>query len=455
MYLGLCFGELSNEIGTVWAVSVMKKMLREEFLENKWKSYPIFDANSENWGRFYSWLSESDLELLSYRSDEFHQLKKMVIKNTEEINLWKEVLQKGDLISINSHSQITLLSPNLSDSEYTDFVPLNQWAYLQLWAEYIRLVRLFFNKNNFLEVSTSLIVSHPGSEPTLDPFKIKLKSGKQVKDKYLPTSPELNLKKVLTTGVPKIFEITKSFRNNERSERHCPEFWILEWYRNFSDLKSIKKDVQELILFLQENLVKYLNGKSNSSFSLDLSKVKLNQEKVFSSISFKDFLFQKYQFHFEPTTTYQELENFCKKQGVQYLGLSSMEDLFSVLVMETIESKLDPNQITCLEKYPPYAAALARTDSSGWAERFEVYWQGLEIANAFFELNDPTEQKKRFEIDNQLKLKNNLEEIQIDEDFLFKLNQGLPPCSGIALGLERLFMALFGITNIHDLKIKS
>lgn len=419
---------------------------RINFLENQWLAYPKFDPSSKYWGRFKSINEANEVELLSYQEDHFFNSQIVQINKVQNLSFWQEVLVPGDIVAVSEKVELTLLTPNLAPGEMSEYIPSPKWTTLDLWAEYIRLVRSFFNGKKFLELSTPLIVNHPGSEPTLEPFKISLKRGSQLTDKYLPTSPELNLKKVLTTGVPRVFEITKSFRNNEDSERHCPEFWILEWYRNFSNLDDIKQDVKELVLFLQQQLGKYLENKPTNA-------VKLNIDSQFCSQSFQKIFQERYQFKFLPTTNQAELKEFCLTNKIDSIGVNSIEDLFSVITFEKIEPQLDINKITFLEKYPPYAAALARKDDQGWAERFEVYWQGLELANAFFELNDVHEQRLRFLKDNQQKKENSLEEIALDEDFLYRLSTGMPPCSGIALGLERLFMALFNIEEIKALKL--
>lgn len=431
----------------VRAMEINNKM-RLHFLKNDWKAYPPLPTNSQYWGRVigFSCLSDNNftlstlqLEIQSLQVEDFFQEKKIKINYIIKCDFWSQVLVPGDIIAVDNFKELTLLAPNLRSEEYRPQVNQNKWHHINLWNHYLQLVRNFFCEKGFVAFSTPLLVKHPGSEPTLEPFKTKLKVGTQDFDIYLPTSPELNLKKVLTTGVPRLFEITKSFRNNEHSERHSPEFWILEWYRNFSNLEEIKNDVQELITYLCQHL--------RADLPTKFSGVE------FASESFSKIFWDKYQFSFTPSTSLAELKDFCEKENIQFVGEDSIEDLFSVITIERIESQLLPERITFLENYPPYAAALARTSTEGWAQRFEVYWKGLELANAFYELNDPEEQRRRFHQDNNQKIKNKLEVIPLDEDFLVKLETGLPPCAGIALGLERLFMALFDLQSIHDLTL--
>ncbi len=130
--------------------------------------------------------------------------------------------------------------------------------------------------------------------------------------------------------------------------------------------------------------------------------------------------------------------------------------IFSFLIfMEKIESQLPQDELIFVEKYPPYQAALARLTEDGWGDRFEVYWKGLELANAFHELNDPSIQRRRSEEDLQKKKDLHKEAVSLDEEFFQCLEAGMPPSGGIALGVERLFMALFDIKTIKDLRVFS
>jgi lysyl-tRNA synthetase class 2 len=165
-------------------------------------------------------------------------------------------------------------------------------------------------------------------------------------------------------------------------------------------------------------------------------------------------LFQKY-LHFEllPETSLAELKSLAEKTGVDARSAESIDDYFFLIFMDKIESQLPFDELIFVEKYPPYQAALARLTEDGWGDRFEVYWKGLELANAFHELNDPRIQRQRFNEDLQKKKQMGKEEIPLDEEFLQCLEAGLPPSAGIALGVERLFMAFYDVPRISDLKL--
>jgi lysyl-tRNA synthetase class 2 len=294
-------------------------------------------------------------------------------------------------------------------------------------------VNQFFEKKGFLSVGTPTLVKNPGPEPTIDVFKTSYKHGRQVTDKFLITSPELHLKKIVSQSLAPIYEITKVFRNNEHSSKHTPEFWMIEWYRPFADLTDITADVKDLILFLK----RYLNIKG--------------KKPVFESTSFEKILKTNYGYQFSPGTEAGELKSWLNEQKIYFSDSMTLDDLFTLVNLEMIETNINPDRVVFLNQYPPYAAALAKLDSRGWAQRFEFYWHGLELGNAFNELNDPDVQEQRLLEDNLKKKTNGLEALPIDMEFLDSLKQGLPPTAGISIGLERLFMALYQEPDIAKL----
>jgi lysyl-tRNA synthetase class 2 len=156
-------------------------------------------------------------------------------------------------------------------------------------------------------------------------------------------------------------------------------------------------------------------------------------------------------FTLTPQTSKDELKALAEKLHVDVRSAESIDDYFFLIFMEKIESQLHGDDMVFVEKYPPYQAALARLTSDGWGDRFEVYWKGLELANAFHELNDPQVQRLRSAEDLQKKAEAGKELIQLDTEFFQCLDAGMPPSGGIALGVERLFMALMGQGQIADL----
>ena len=365
------------------------------------------------------------------------EVKTFIIENIPSV---AEFLIPGDLVALKfktSESQdslksaeIVLLAPQLRP------LPSKQLNHqvLQDFGAYLAEIKSFFVNKQFLEVKTPSLVLCPGTEPALDVFATELKIGSRKEQLFLPTSPEIHLKKALALGADKIFEIANCYRNGEVTERHQPEFLMLEWYRAFDNLSTIKSDFISLI----DQLCK-----------------KLGQAGPRSVVSYSVAeLFKRYcDFDLTPSTSMEELKQLAQKLNVDVRCAETIDDFFFLIFMEKIESKLPPEDLVFVEKYPPYQAALARLTEDGWGDRFEAYWHGLELCNAFHELNDPKIQRERSAEDLVKKSQAGKEAIRLDEEFFECLEAGMPPSGGIAVGVERLFMCLYGITQISHLRV--
>ena len=297
-------------------------------------------------------------------------------------------------------------------------------------SEIIKLIREFFHKQGFSETETPLLVKYPGQEPYLTPFETKLvkRNGKK-EPYYLITSPEYAMKKLLTAGCEKIFEITRSFRNREEeSSTHNPEFTILEWYRAYADYKDIMRDT--------ENLVIFLNKKINGSNKLRYQGKTYNLGKPWITMTVKE-AFRKYA----KTDLDAELKNLKTKKPKN----EELDSWFYGIFMQKIEPELRKlKRPVILRDYPHFQAALARKcpENPLYAERFEVYLAGLELANAFSELTDGREQLARFREEQAIRRNRKEPALPLDFDFIKALNLGMPPSGGIALGVDRLIMLL-------------
>lgn len=341
-----------------------------------------------------------------------------------------EFLIEGDLVAIVSINEVLLLAPQKS--------PLPARNYnrdvLEQWGVYVQGLRDFLRSMDFIEVKTPSLVVCPGTEPNLDVFGTELVVGSRRKKLFLPTSPELHLKKALALGAEKIFEMAPCYRNGEITERHQPEFTMLEWYRAYDSLVTIKKDVESLIVHLAKTL-------------------QVAPPKKISSYSVAE-LFRIYcHFDFQADTTKEEMKDLARKLDVDVHSADSIDDFFFLIFMDKIESQLPDDELIFVEKYPPYQAALARLTPDGWGDRFEVYWKGLELANAFHELNHPEIQRLRSAEDLQKKKDLQKDVVPLDEEFFQCLEAGMPPSGGIALGVERLFMALTNTQRIDHLRV--
>ena len=345
-----------------------------------------------------------------------------------------DVLRPGDKIAIKGNDallELVLLSPCV--------VPWNShrlgFAEAEGWRNFLNLVRGFFQDGGFLEIATPSLVVCPGTEPSLDPLAVSLRTGSRTEQRYLPTSPELHLKKFLAQGWNRIFEIRSCFRDGEHSNHHQIEFTMMEFYRAFEGLEAIEKDL--------ESLLERMNR----------AGLVLGGLQSCRRYTVADLFKNSFDFELRADTTAAELGSLCARTAIASHHSDSWNDLFHRLWLERIEPWLGAQDFPIfVGSFPPTQAALARIGADGWAERVELFWRGMEIANGFHELNDPAEQQRRFMHDLDEKQKLGKVKIPLDEDFMNALLSGMPPASGIAVGLERLFMAARKIERIQSLK---
>lgn len=393
--------------------------LREEYLNKHWFRYPEMPQRALKWGRVEQQYIGTQL------------LSELVLSSTEighEPFNAADVLVEGDLVAILPQKSAVLLAPNLTAKRPQDQL----WSEHKKWQAFIESVRQVFIRKSFQPVKTPTLVTCPGTEPSLDVFETEFQIESKKKTFFLPTSPELNLKKLLAEGAERIFEIAPVFRNGEKTERHSPEFLMLEWYRAFTGLSKIKMDVIELIEVL----------------AIEMKRPVPSGHRTFTVAE----LFKNYcDFNLTPSTTANELKQLAANLNVDVSAATTIDDYFYLIFIEKIENKWSHDELVFVEKYPPYQAALARLDQAGWAERFEVYWKGYELGNAFHELNDPTVQKQRSNEDLEKKRAMGKKPIHLDPSFFEALDYGLPPSAGIAVGLERLYMSLTDTPEISGI----
>lgn len=394
---------------------------REIFLKQHWAKYPETPRGALRFGRVHQ------MRVGNYNLSEWGVPEGLDYKGSD-------ILVDGDIVAIMQAGKFALITPNTTSDSLFYTLENDPWTNKRNWFEYQQHIRDFFREKRFLEVKTPTLVKCPGTEPSLDVFSTEFVNGSKKEKFYLPTSPEINLKKLIAQGAERIFEIASVFRNGEKTERHHYEFTMLEWYRSYTNLSTIKHDMIELI-----------------EYTADKLKVPRPKEVLTFTVT---ELFKKYcDFDFTPKTTEQELKSLAEKLNVDVKSATTIDDYFFLIFMEKIENQWPPDRLVFVEKYPPYQAALARLDQNGWGDRFEAYWNGLELANAFHELNDPEIQRARSQDDLEKKKQMGKEEIGLDESFFKALDQGMPPSAGIALGVERLYMALKNIKNIDQLRL--
>lgn len=295
-------------------------------------------------------------------------------------------------------------------------------------AKMVEQLRCFFRDRGLLEVSTPVLSEFSVTDIHLSTFETAYIAPFDAKGKklYLMTSPEYHMKRLLSAGSGPIFQICPVFRNEEMGLYHNPEFTMLEWYRPFFDMYRLINEVGDL---LQE--------------ILDCPPTE--------SVSYQ-FIFQEYVGLDPLSCTQEELANRAKEHHL--IGAESMDKdtLLAFLFSTVVEPQIGQKAPTAVYHFPASQASLARISSMDRrvAERFEFYYKGLELANGFCELTDYQEQKHRFEIDNQERARLGLPERDIDVRFLGALKAGLPNCSGVALGVDRLLMVALGVKDIRD-----
>lgn len=302
-----------------------------------------------------------------------------------------------------------------------------------------KTLRGFFEERDFLEAVTPLLVKNPGLEPAIQYFETEfrpLMGRGEPQTYYLPTSPEYHLKKILSWGVPKLFEITRSFRNGELGQQHRPEFEMLEWYRQPGTYEDIAKDVEELL----EKLWKTFQKTAAPAF-----KHKKLAE-VFAEFDLDLEMFQK-----EPLCLFRQA---LAKHSVESSEDDTFEELFHRAFIELIETRFNPEEILFLWDFPAPLRALSKlSDNKYYCKRFEVYWGSVELGNAFDELVDETELRAVCIADqNKRKLKYS-KTPPLDEEFLEAHKRLLPQMGGIAMGIDRIFQWATGAKSLDEVML--
>lgn len=318
----------------------------------------------------------------------------------------------------------------------------------------ISAVRAFFASEGFLEVETPTIVALPGMEPHLDPLQTEVTRNGGARFKaHLITSPEYAMKKLLAGGMTKIFELARAYRNGEPWDgAHNPEFTMLEWYRADADYTAIMADTERMVASVARavtgsEIITYQGKRYDLSAPWPHMTVAAAMEK-YAGIDLDRAIKDPHWFRLEATS-----------KGTTVNESDTWDDIFFKIFLSDVEAHLGeaangkPGRPVILYDYPRSMAALARikpgnTDGR-YAERFEAYIGGMELANAFSELNDPVEQRRRLDEERQERAKLGKPDHGIDEQFIEAVGQ-MPQAAGIALGIDRLVMLLTDTASIRD-----
>ncbi|WP_332303582.1 EF-P lysine aminoacylase EpmA [Rhizobium sp. GR12] len=304
-----------------------------------------------------------------------------------------------------------------------------------------------FARADFLEVDTATLQVSPGNEAHLHAFATQgLTPAGDAAPLYLHTSPEFACKKLLAAGEERIFCFAHVYRNRERGPLHHPEFTMLEWYRVGETYETLMKDSADLLALAAET-AKTKNftyrGRSVDPF---LEPERLSVAEAFERYAGIDLLASIGR---NGETDERHLAASLTNAGIRVADDDTWADMFSRVIVERVEPELGFGRATILDEYPTSEAALARKSprDARVAERFELYACGVELANAFGELTDAAEQRRRFEMEMAEKQRVYGETYPLDEDFLAALAI-MPSASGIALGFDRLVMLATGAPRI-------
>ena len=290
-------------------------------------------------------------------------------------------------------------------------------------AELLQKLRAFFYERGFIEVETPLLASETIPESHIN--LLGLADG----ERWLQASPEMHHKRLLCEGAGPIFEVTRSFRQGEQGAHHNPEFTIVEWYRPADDMLAGMDLLDELIQIL-----------------FDAPKARRT--------SYRE-AFERVVGINPHVATLEQLRELLALEHAE--SMTDRNELLNMLLAIQIEPTLGQEAPELLYHYPASQAALATTtvDDAGAevAERFEIYWQGLELANGYHELTDPVELQQRLVLANKQRLADGNAALPMPKKLLGAMTDpGLPPCSGVALGFDRLVMLASGADKIGDVQ---
>ena len=324
-------------------------------------------------------------------------------------------------------------------------------ARLDARGRVLAAVREFFVASNYVEVATPALQTSPGLEPHLKAFATVLHDPRDgvAKRRYLHTSPEFAMKKLVAGGMQRIWQLAPVYRDGEQSATHHPEFAMLEWYCAGASYRDLMVECEALLHRVQQAVGAAAYRWHGRTADARRAWQRLTVADAFARYAGIDLL---------ATTPDPAVPDFAAlAAAAARIGIAphpgdDWETLFFRVFLDRIEPRLGLDAPTILYDYPIAMAALARPkpEDPRLAERFEMYVCGLELANAFGELTDAAEQRRRFATDQAKKQALYGETYPIDEDFLAALEFGMPDCAGIALGFDRLVMLATGADAIEE-----
>ncbi len=308
-------------------------------------------------------------------------------------------------------------------------------------------IRNFLNGRDFIEVETPLLVENAGGAAAR-PFMTHYNALDQ--DINLRISLELYLKRLIVGGLERVYEIGRVFRNEGVDTRHNPEFTLLELYQAYTDYNGMMEITESLI----REVCKKVNGTAKVPYGKkdeeDGEVITLDFESPFEKITMTEAVKKYAGVDFDQIPDTAAAKAIAKEKGVEFEDRHERGDILSLFFEEFCEEKLI--QPTFVLDHPIEISPLTKKKpgSNGLTERFELFVAGRELANAYSELNDPIDQRQRFEAQEALKAAGDDEAQSLDEDFLNALAYGMPPTGGVGIGIDRLVMLLTNENSIRD-----
>lgn len=306
-------------------------------------------------------------------------------------------------------------------------------------SKIISSIRKYLDGNGFMEVETPMLVPNAGGAAAR-PFDTHYNALDE--DVHLRISLELYLKRLIVGGLERVYEIGRVFRNEGLSVRHNPEFTLLELYQAYTDYYGMME--------LAENLYRHVAQEVLGTTVISYGDVEIDLSKPFERLTMAEAVKKYADIDFDEIKTEEEAKALADKLHIHYEDRHKKGDILNLLFEEYVEDKLV--QPTFIMDHPVEISPLAKRKPGNpdYTERFELFITGREMANAFSELNDPIDQRGRFEAQEELKRQGDEEANSIDEDFLNALEHGMPPTGGIGIGIDRMVMLLTDSAAIRD-----
>jgi len=302
---------------------------------------------------------------------------------------------------------------------------------LRLRAKLLADVRAFFSQRDVLEVDTP-VLSHAGNPDIyIESFRTHYQQGDHKQSLYLQTSPEFAMKRLLAAGSGSIYQICKAFRKGEQGRLHNPEFTLLEWYRTGFDHHQLMQEIEDLLIFTGL----------------------LNKDETINKISYQA-LFERFTGFNPHLVEHKTLTEYINDSDINLQSQQDLDkdELLALILTHVIEPAIRDEMFIMVYDYPASQASLAKIRQGEYpvAERFELYGNGVELANGFHELTDAQEQLQRFKHDQIRRETSGQEKTPLDKNLIDALTSGMEPCAGVAIGFDRLLMVAANKPALQD-----